>query len=240
MGTDVSSLTSKDSRPVSVRPRGGSALLQKLLLHPAAKPLVFALCLLPFTWLFYGALTNQLGANPAEALIRAMGDWTLRFICIVLAVTPLRTLAGLPALARFRRMLGLFAYFYVVIHLLSYSWFDMGFDVADIVKDIIKRPFILVGFSGFLLLTPLAATSFNAAIKALGAKRWQRLHKLVYFIAGLGLLYFFWMRAGKNNFAEVFVYAAIIAVLLGWRVVQYLKKKRLQPKQNVRNQLLKS
>jgi len=234
MGTDVSSLTSEDSRPVSVRPRGGSALLQKLLLHPAAKPLVFALCLLPFTWLFYSALTNQLGANPAEALIRAMGDWTLRFICIVLAVTPLRTLAGLPALARFRRMLGLFAYFYVVIHLLSYSWFDMGFDVADIVKDIIKRPFILVGFSAFLLLTP------HAAIKALGAKRWQRLHKLVYFIAGLGLLHFFWMRAGKNNFADVFVYAAIIAVLLGWRVVQYFKKKRLQPKQNVRNQLLKS
>ena len=155
----------------------------------------------------------------------------------MLAVTPLRTIAGLPALARFRRLLGLFVYFYVVVHLLSYSWFDMGFDVADITKDIIKRPFILVGFSAFLLLTPLAATSFNAAIKAMGAKRWQLLHKLVYVIAGLGLLHFFWMRAAKNNFAEVFVYAAIVAVLLGWRVAQYLKKKRLQPMQNVRGQL---
>ena len=104
----------------------------------------------------------------------------------------------------------------------------MGFDIPDIAKDIAKRPFILVGFSAFVLLTPLAATSFNRAIKALGGKRWQMLHKLVYLIAGLGLLHFFWMRAGKNDFTEVFVYAAIIAVLLGWRVVQFLKKKRLQ------------
>ena len=211
---------------------------QKALLHPAAKVVVFLLCLLPFAWLFYGAFTNQLGANPAEALIRATGDWTLRFVCIVLAVTPLRVISKTPALARFRRMLGLFTYFYVVVHLLSYSGFDMGFDVADIAKDIAKRPFILVGFSAFLLLTPLAATSFNAAIKRMGAKRWQMLHKLVYVIAGLGLLHFFWMRAGKNNFAEVFVYAAIIAVLLGWRVLQYLKKKRLQPIVGGRNQLL--
>ncbi len=227
MDTKVSSLTSERPQPILVRPRGSLAALQKLLLHPAAKPVVFILCLLPFAWLFYGALANQLGANPAEALIRATGDWTLRFVCIVLAVTPLRTLAGLPALARFRRMLGLFVYFYVLVHLLSYSWFDMGFDVADIAKDIAKRPFILVGFSAFVLLTPLAATSFNAAIKALGARRWQQLHKLVYVIAGLGLLHFFWMRAGKNNFTEVFVYAAIIAVLLGWRVAHFLRKKRL-------------
>ncbi len=123
-------------------------------------------------------------------------------------------------------MLGLFVYFYVVVHLLSYSWFDMGFDVADIAKDIAKRPFILVGFSAFVLLTPLALTSFNRAIKVLGAKRWQLLHKLVYVIAGLGILHFFWMRAGKNNFNEVFVYAAILAVLLGWRVVQWLKKRQ--------------
>ncbi len=194
--------------------------MKKLLLHPAAKPVVFLACLLPFAWLFYSALTNQLGANPAEALIRATGDWTLRFLCIVLAVTPLRVISNTPALARFRRMLGLFVYFYVLVHLLSYSWFDMGFDVADIVRDIIKRPFILVGFAAFLLLTPLAATSFNAAIRRLGAKRWQMLHKLVYLIAGLGLLHFFWMRSGKNDFAEVAVYAAIIAALLGWRVWQ--------------------
>ena len=202
--------------------------MRKLLMHPLAKPVVFVLCLLPFAWLFYGAFTNNLGANPAEYLIRATGDWTLRFLCIVLAVTPLRVLTSTPQLARFRRMLGLFVYFYGVLHLLSYSWFDMGFDIPDIAKDIAKRPFILVGFSAFVLLTPLAATSFNRAIKALGGKRWQMLHKLVYLIAGLGLLHFFWMRAGKNDFTEVFVYAAIIAVLLGWRVVQFLKKKRLQ------------
>ena len=197
-----------------------------LLLHPAAKPILFLLALLPFSWLFYGAATNQLGANPAEYLIRATGDWTLRFLCLTLAVTPLRVITGTPALVRFRRMLGLFVYFYVVLHLLSYSWFDMGFDVADIAKDIAKRPFILVGFSGFLLLTPLAATSFNRAVKAMGAKRWQLLHKLVYVIAGLALLHFFWMRSGKNDFAEVAVYAVIIAVLLGWRLVQFWKKKR--------------
>lgn len=211
--------------------------MNKLLLHPFAKPLVFVVCLLPFAWLFYAALGNQLGANPAEALIRAMGDWTLRFICIVLAVTPLRVISGTPALARFRRMLGLFAYFYVVMHLLSYSWFDMGFDVPAIAKDIAKRPFILVGFSAFVLLTPLAATSFNAAIKALGAKRWQWLHKLVYLVAGLGLLHFFWMRAGKNNFTEVFVYAAIVAALMGWRVQHFLRKNTLKPIGNGRTRL---
>jgi sulfoxide reductase heme-binding subunit YedZ len=213
--------------------------MKKLLLHRATKPLIFALCLLPFGWLVYGAFTDGLGANPAEYLIRSTGDWTLRFICIVLAVTPLRTITNTPQLARFRRMLGLFAYFYVVLHLLSYSWFDMGFELGEIAKDIAKRPFILVGFTGFVLLTPLAATSFNRAIKALGAKRWQTLHKLVYGIAGLGLLHFFWMRAGKNNFAEVFVYAAIIAVLLGWRVWNFASKKGPKRPPVVRAQLSK-
>lgn len=203
--------------------------MRKLLMHPLAKPVVFLLCLLPFFWLFYGAATNNLGANPAEYLIRSTGDWTLRFLCIVLAVTPLRVLTSTPQLARLRRMLGLFVYFYVVLHLLSYSWFDMGFDVPDIAKDIAKRPFILVGFSAFVLLTPLAATSFNRAIKALGGKRWQLLHRLVYPIAGLGLLHFFWMRAGKNNFGEVAIYAAIVVVLLGWRAAHFLKKNRLKP-----------
>jgi sulfoxide reductase heme-binding subunit YedZ len=199
--------------------------LARALLHPAAKPLVFVLSLLPFAWLFYGALTNNLGANPAEHLIRATGDWTLRFLCLTLAVTPVRVIARLPTLQRFRRMLGLFTYFYVVIHLLGYSWFDQAFDVAEIAKDIAKRPFILVGFAGFLLLTPLAATSFNRAVKAMGAKRWQALHKLVYVIALLGILHFFWMRSAKNNFAEVAVYAAILAVLLGWRVREHMKKR---------------
>ncbi|MEO7392838.1 MAG: protein-methionine-sulfoxide reductase heme-binding subunit MsrQ [Ramlibacter sp.] len=197
-----------------------------MLLHPLAKPVLFVLALLPFTWLFYGAAANQLGANPAEHLIRATGDWTLRFLCITLAVTPLRVMLGIPALARFRRMLGLFVYFYVVVHLLSYSWFDMGFDFADIAKDIAKRPFILVGFTAFMLLTPLAATSFNRAVKFLGAKRWQTLHRLVYVIGGLGILHFFWMRAGKNNFGEVAVYATILAALLGWRLYQAVVRKR--------------
>jgi methionine sulfoxide reductase heme-binding subunit len=214
--------------------------MNKLLVHPAAKPVVFLLCLLPFAWLTYGAFTEGLGANPAEFLIRATGDWTLRFICIVLAVTPLRVMTKANALARFRRMLGLFAYFYVVVHLLCYSWFDMGFEWSDIAKDIAKRPFILVGFSAFVLLTPLAATSFNRAIKALGAKRWQMLHKLVYLIAGLGLLHFFWMRAGKNNFAEVFVYAAIVAVLLGWRVWHYASKRKPKEAAGVRGSSGKS
>ena len=202
--------------------------MRQYLTRSAAKPVLFALCLLPFAWLVYNVITQNLGANPQEALIRATGDWTLRFLCIVLAVTPLRTISNTPGLARFRRMLGLFVYFYVVVHLLSYSWFDMGFDIPDIAKDIAKRPFILVGFTAFVLLTPLALTSFNRTIKLMGAKRWQLLHKLVYVIAGLGILHFFWMRAGKNNFAEVFVYAAILAVLLGWRLLQWVKKKQLK------------
>jgi len=199
--------------------------MNKLLLQPAAKPTVFALCLLPFIWLFYRAVADQLGANPQEALIRATGDWALRFLCIVLAVTPLRVLSKTPSVARFRRMLGLFMYFYVLIHFLSYSGFDMGFDFPEIVSDIIKRPFILVGALSLLLLTPLAATSFNAAIKALGAKRWQLLHKLIYAVAGLAVLHFFWMRAGKNDFAEVAVYTGILAVLLGWRLQQFVRSR---------------
>ncbi|WP_304862145.1 sulfite oxidase heme-binding subunit YedZ [Rhodoferax sp.] len=201
--------------------------MQKLLLHRFAKPIAFGLSLMPFCWLLVAAITSQLGANPAEALSRSTGDWTLRYLCLVLAVTPLRLITGTPALARFRRMLGLFVYFYAVLHLLSYSWFDMGFEVTDIAKDIVKRPFILVGFSAFVLLTPLALTSFNQAIKALGARRWQLLHKLVYVVAGLAVLHFFWMRAGKNNFTEVFVYAAILGGLLSWRLANVLKKKRL-------------
>lgn len=199
--------------------------VSRLLVHPAAKPVLFALALLPFAWLLYGATTDQLGANPAEYLIRATGDWTLRFLCLVLAVTPVRVLSRTPALARFRRMVGLFVYFYAAMHLMSYSGFDMGFDLADIVKDIAKRPFILVGFSAFVLLTLLAGTSFNSAIRALGAKRWQMLHKAVYAVAALAVLHFFWMRAGKNDFAEVIVYAAILGSLLGWRMIRFLKKK---------------
>jgi sulfoxide reductase heme-binding subunit YedZ len=198
--------------------------VNKLLLRPAVKPLLFALALLPLLWLFYGAYTDQLGANPAEKLIRSTGDWTLRFLCITLAVTPLRQTLGLNALARLRRMLGLYTFFYGVLHFLGYAWLDMGFDVDAIVKDLPKRPFVLVGTAALLLMAPLAATSFNRAIKALGVARWQLLHKLVYGTALLGLLHFFWMRAAKQNFGEWSVYAAIMAVLLGWRVWKRLSK----------------
>jgi methionine sulfoxide reductase heme-binding subunit len=199
--------------------------MRKLLLHPAAKPAVFVLCLLPLAWLVYATATNQLGANPAEALIRATGDWTLRALCVVLAVTPLRVVTATPQLARFRRMLGLFVFFYGLLHLLSYAWFDMGFDLPDILRDIAKRPFILVGSLALLLLALLAATSFNRAIKAMGARRWQALHRTVYAVAGLAILHFFWMRSGKNDFGEVAIYAVILGALLGWRLWHRLRKK---------------
>lgn len=192
--------------------------MQRWLLHPLAKPAVFALSLAPFAALLHGAITNTLGANPAESLIRGTGEWTLRFLCLVLAVTPLRQAFALPALARLRRMLGLFTFFYGTIHFICYAWLDMGLDLARILPDIAQRNFILVGTAAMLLMLPLAATSFNRAIRALGPARWKALHRAVYAVALLGLLHFFWMRAGKNDFAEVAVYATVIAVLLGWRL----------------------
>ncbi|MDR7331013.1 protein-methionine-sulfoxide reductase heme-binding subunit MsrQ [Roseateles asaccharophilus] len=195
------------------------------LLHPVAKPLLFLLCLLPLGWLVYGAIANQLGANPAEAIIRGLGDWTLRGLWLTLAITPLRELTGLAALARFRRMLGVFSFFYASLHLLAYGWLDQGLDLAEIAADIAKRPFILMGFLAWALMLPLAATSFNRAIKALGAKRWQALHKAVYAVAVIGLMHFIWMRAGKSNFAEPAVYGVILAALLGWRVYRRMRRK---------------
>jgi sulfoxide reductase heme-binding subunit YedZ len=204
------------------------AWMNRRLSSRFAKPAVFLTALLPALWLVAAAAADQLGANPAEALVRSTGDWTLRMLCIVLAITPVRVATGVSAFAKFRRMVGLFVYFYAVLHLLAYSGFDMGFEVGDIAKDIGKRPFILVGFCAILLLTPLAASSFNRAIRALGAKRWQALHRLVYGVAGLAILHFFWMRAGKNNFTEVAVYAVILGSLLGWRARRYLDKKTLK------------
>lgn len=189
-----------------------------VLNHRAVKPVVFLICLLPAAWLFWAAASDQLGANPAEALIRSLGDWTLRTLVLVLAITPLRVLGGWAALARLRRMIGLFVFFYASLHWLAYAWFDMGFDWAEIWVDVPKRPFILVGTLAWLLLLALAATSFNRAIRALGAARWQALHRGVYAVAALAILHFFWMRAGKNDFAEVAVYAVLLGTLLGWRV----------------------
>lgn len=200
--------------------------MNRLLQHRAAKPVVFGLALLPLAWLVWAAATDQLGANPAEALIRSLGDWTLRMLCLVLAVTPLRVQTGTPALARFRRMLGLFVFFYALLHVLSYAGFDMGLDAAEIARDIAKRPFILVGMLAFGLLVLLAATSFDRAIRWLGGKRWRALHRTVYAVAALAVLHFYWMRAGKNDFAEVFVYGAILAALLGWRVWHHAQRRQ--------------
>ncbi len=200
--------------------------LSTALLHRAAKPVLFVLCLLPLAWLVYGAAADQLGANPAEALIRRLGDWTLRGLWLTLAITPLRELTGLAALARFRRMLGVFSFSYASLHLLAYGWLDMGLDFGDIGRDIAKRPFILMGFTAWTLMLPLAATSFNRAIKALGARRWQTLHRAVYAISVITLLHFIWMRAGKHNFAEPAVYGAVLAVLLGWRLWRRTRARR--------------
>ena len=188
------------------------------LLRPQAKAVLACLCALPVLWLFLAAFQDRLGPNPAEALIRGTGDWTLRALCLVLAVTPLRVITRTPALARFRRLLGLNVFVYAMLHLLCYAWLDMGLEVADIAKDIAKRPFILVGFAAMVLLLLLAATSFQRAQRWLGAKRWQALHRAVYAVALLAVLHFYWMRSGKQDFAEVAVYAAVLGLLLGWRV----------------------
>jgi sulfoxide reductase heme-binding subunit YedZ len=198
--------------------------MRAALRHPAAWWVVLLVGMLPMAWLVLQAVQDQLGANPAEALIRATGDWTLRGLCVVLAVTPLRNLLGWHELARFRRMLGLWVFAYASLHLLSYAWFDMGFDLADTLKDIVKRPFIWLGFSAFVILLALAATSFNRAMRWLGGRRWQWLLRGVYLVAVLAVLHFWWMRAGKQDFDEVLVYAAILAGLLGWRL---LKMRRL-------------
>lgn len=185
---------------------------------------LLAIGLLPLVSLVWRTLTDQLGANPAETLIRDTGDWTLRGLCLTLAITPLRVLLGWPELLRFRRLLGLLTFGYASLHLLGYAGFDMGFVWADIAHDIPKRPFVLVGALAFALLLPLAATSWNGAIRRMGAKRWQALHRSVYAVAVLSILHFWWMRSGKRNFTEVWVYGLILAGLLGWRVQRGLKK----------------
>lgn len=192
----------------------------KLALEPVSvlKALAFVLALLPLARLGLGATLypDWLGANPAEYITRATGDWTLRFLLLTLAVSPLRKLTGWHALARYRRMLGLFAFFYATLHLSSYLTFDHAFDVAAIFKDIVKRPFITVGFAALLLMAPLATTSTNTMVKRLGARRWRALHKLVYLIAPLGVLHFWWMV--KADLTEPVIYAAILALLLGVRL----------------------
>ena len=188
------------------------------------KGVLFVAACMPFLRLVIFTITDQLGANPVEFITRNTGDWTLYFLCITLAVTPLRRLTGWNWLVRLRRMLGLFAFFYVSLHFLTFLWFDHFFDVEAMLKDVVKRPFITVGFGAFVLLIPLAATSTNAMIKRLGGKRWQVLHRLIYLIAPLGILHYWWMKAGKNDFSQPIVFGLIVAVLLllrlYWRLMQ--------------------
>lgn len=200
--------------------------MRSLARHPGAWWAWLLAGLLPLAGLVLQTLQDQLGANPAESLIRATGDWTLRGLCLTLAVTPLRTLLGWPELARFRRLLGLLTFGYACLHLLCYAWFDMGLVWVDIAQDIGKRPFILVGFCAFAILSALAATSINRVIRWMGPQRWKALHRGVYAVAVLAILHFWWMRAGKHNFAEVMVYAAILATLLGWRVLRWWRTRK--------------
>jgi sulfoxide reductase heme-binding subunit YedZ len=181
------------------------------------KPVVFTACLLPLAWLAGEAATGGLGANPIEATNRFLGDWALRFLLISLAVRPLRDVLSWPAVIRFRRMLGLFAFFYAVLHVTSYVGLDQFFHWGEIWADIRKRAFITVGLATLLLLTPLAMTSTKGMVKRLGAGRWQRLHTLVYPAAILATLHFFMMV--KADVREPLAYAAILACLLGYRLV---------------------
>ena len=191
-----------------------------------AKWMVFGLSLLPLLRLIVLGLQDRLTANPIEFITRATGDWTLYFLCLTLAVTPLRRVTGLNALIRFRRMLGLFTFFYASLHFLTFIWFDHFFDLAEMVRDILKRPFIAMGFSAFVLLVPLALTSNDLMLRKLG-RRWSVLHRLIYLIAILALLHFWWMRAGKNNFTEPLVIGSVIAVLLALRLI-WLRRDSLR------------
>lgn len=197
-----------------------SSTLNTWLLRPWAKPLLWLVCALPMVALIAAGFAGQLGANPTDKFIKETGEWALRWLWLTLAITPLRELASLPGLLRHRRALGVTTFVYALVHFLSYAWFDKGWVVDDIVTDVFKRNFILVGMLALLVMLPLAMTSFNAAIRAIGGRRWQGLHKLVYAVALLGLLHFYWKKSAKNDLTEVAVYAAILAVLLGWRVIR--------------------
>ena len=188
---------------------------------PAIRAALFAAALLPLARLVLAGTHGWfggLGANPIELVTRSTGTWTLVCLVATLAVTPLRRATGLHPLARLRRMLGLFAFFYGALHFTTYLWFDQWFDVQAIVKDVIKRPFITMGVLAFVLMIPLAATSTDAMVRRLG-RRWSTLHRLVYAVAVAAILHYWWHKAGKNDFSEVGWYAAAVALLLGWRIV---------------------
>src|SRR5258706_4484774 len=188
------------------------------------KAAVFVACLIPLAHLVWQGFRNRLGANPVEYITHSTGWWTLAFILITLCVTPLRRLAGLPWLLRLRRMLGLFAFFYASLHFITYIWLDQFFDWKDIVKDIGKRPFIMLGFAAFVLLLPLAITSTNAMVKRLGAKRWQWLHRLIYALSALRVTHFW--RLVKKAITPPFIFPVLLALLLIIRLLYLLKQQR--------------
>jgi sulfoxide reductase heme-binding subunit YedZ len=189
------------------------------------KPTLFIVCLIPLTRLIWNGVHENLGANPVETIRLFTGDWTLRILLITLAVTPLRRLTGWNAVIRVRRMLGLFAFFYAALHVISYVWLDQFFMWDLIIEDVYKRPYITVGFTAFMLLLPLALTSTNGMVRRLGGKRWQRLHQLVYIIAILGVVHFWWLV--KSDIREPLIYAVVLALLLGYRLIWALRKARI-------------
>nr|WP_141655721.1 protein-methionine-sulfoxide reductase heme-binding subunit MsrQ [Thiomonas bhubaneswarensis] len=191
---------------------------RRLLRVRAAKPLIFLLCLLPFAGLFWRGWTNNLGPNPEQTVIWTTGLWALRLLLITLAVTPLRKLTGWAELARFRRMFGLFVFFYALLHFTAWLGLVNGFSIDMAARDIVKHPFVLAGMTALLLMTPLALTSTNGMIKRLGARRWQALHRLVYVVGAVAVFHFWWGKLAKNNTASPTVYAVILAVLLGLRL----------------------
>jgi sulfoxide reductase heme-binding subunit YedZ len=198
--------------------------VRKLLSSKWLKVLVFLLCLVPVGLVGWRALHGDLTANPIEFITHATGDWTLRFLLITLAITPLRMLLRLPELTRFRRMLGLFAFFYACLHFSTWLVLDKFFDMSEIWKDVLKRRFITVGFAAFLLLIPLALTSTAGWIRRLGGKRWQALHRLIYLSAALGVIHYYWLV--KSAVIRPLTYAAILAVLLLYRLIAWLANRR--------------
>lgn len=195
------------------------------------KPAVFMACLLPLVMLIVGLMNDTLGVNPVEMLTRETGEWTLRFLLITLSVTPARQILKLSWLIKFRRMLGLFAFFYATLHFITYIWFDQYFDWVEIVKDIVERPFITVGFTAFVMLIPLALTSNKMMMRRL-KKNWVKLHKLIYVIAVLGVLHFIWLV--KADYLQPFIYGVILLVLLSYRA--YQKRKPATPAEGRRSQ----
>src|ERR1700730_11139420 len=198
--------------------------MHALLNSKWSKPVVFLLCLLPLAALGSRALHGELTANPIEFITHATGDWTLRFLVITLCSPPFRKILHLPELIRFRRLLGLFAFFYACLHFTTYIWLDKFFDLSEMWKDIAKRKYITVGFTAFLLLIPLAVTSTAGWIRRLGGKRWQRLHRLIYFSAALGVIHYYWLV--KSAVIRPLTYGAIVALLLLWRLFTSLAKKK--------------